>query len=188
VVYKYNLNGLQIETGDLICTTDGDSGDVTGQFWRIIGKLIPGEVDHIVIYVGPEGRCLEAGAKGRVIAFDIVGNAWDVNKMRAQRGPFIDVFHGVAYPLEGKGLNPAELAQIRENVAIYCLAPSGKPYNLNFLNSETEGAFYCSQLAYKAYLKQGIDLNTGIGVPDIPGTESIIFPQELWAGCSHTAT
>src|SRR5512136_2944742 len=101
MVYEYSLNGLQLKTGDLICTTDGDSSDVTGQFWRIIGKLIPGEVDHIVIYVGPEGRCLEAGAKGRVIAFDIVGNAWDVNKMMAQRGPFIDVFHGVAYPLLG---------------------------------------------------------------------------------------
>ena len=33
------------------------------------------------------------------------------------------------------------------------------------MNSRTEKAFYCSQLAYKAYLKQGINLNTGKGIP-----------------------
>jgi uncharacterized protein YycO len=49
----------------------------------------------------------------------------------------------------------------------------------------TEDAFYCSQLAYKAYLKEGIDLNTGKGVPHFPGMESIVFPQEIWSGCEH---
>ncbi len=55
----------------------------------------------------------------------------------------------------------------------------------NFLNSNTEKAFYYSQLAYKAYKRNGIDLNTGKGVSKIPGTKSIIFPQEIWSGCAH---
>ncbi len=185
MVYAYTLNGLHVETGDLICTTDGDSSPIIGQFWRIIGRLIPGEVDHIVIYVGPGGRCVEAGAKGRVIAFDIVGDMWNAEKMKGQRGPFRDILYGVSYPLHDRDLDATQLAQMREKIAAYCLAQAGKPYNLNFLDSATENAFYCSQLAYKAYLKQGIDLNTGIGVPDIPGTESVIFPQELWSGCFH---
>jgi len=36
-----------------------------------------GDVDHVVIYVGPGGRCVEAGAKGKVITFDIIDNAWN---------------------------------------------------------------------------------------------------------------
>jgi uncharacterized protein YycO len=54
-----------------------------------------------------------------------------------------------------------------------------------FLDSMTEDAFYCSQLAYKAYLREGIDLNTGKGIQNFPGMESIIFPQEIWSGCKH---
>jgi len=64
-------------------------------------------------------------------------------------------------------------------------AEAGKPYNLNFLNSQTDDAFYCSQLAYKAYLRHDIDLNTGKGVPNFPGTGNVIFPQEIWSGCSN---
>jgi len=81
-----------VQTGDIICTTDGGGEIFAGQFWRLVGKLIPGEVDHIAVYVGPQGRCVEAGAKGRVIT------------------------------------------------------------------------------------------NTGKGIPEIPGTGSIIFPQEIWSG------
>ena len=80
-----------------------------------------------------------------------------------------------------------EEAQIRSSVADYCLAQAAanKPYNLNFLDSQTEDAFYCSQLAYKAYLPHGIDLNSGQGVPNVKGTSRIIFPQEIWSGCIH---
>ena len=88
-------------------------------------------------------------------------------------------------PVEGKELSETKKAGIREKVAQYCIAQAaaGKPYNLNFLNSKTEEAFYCSQLAYLAYLKSGIDVNTNLGVPHVPGTHSIIFPQEIWSGC-----
>jgi hypothetical protein len=45
-----------------------------------------------------------------------------------------------------------------------------------------EGAFYCSQLAYKAYQQVGINLNTGWALDHIVGTSQIIFPQEIWSG------
>jgi hypothetical protein len=183
--YTYKINGLLVQTGDLICTTDGGRSIGSGQFWWLVGKLIPGKVDHIAIYVGPGGRCIEAGAKGRVIEFNVKGNVWDSQKMVRQRGLLIDTFYGVAYPLKGKNFSEQQSPRIREGVAEYCRKQLGKPYNLNFLNSKTEKAFYCSQLAYKAYLKYGIDLNTGKGVPKIPWTSSIIFPQEIWSGCKH---
>lgn len=185
MIYNYELNGVEIRTGDLICTSDGGHSIISGQFWWLVGKLIPGDVDHVAIYVGPEGRCVEAGAKG-VITFDIYANHWDATAMLEQR-LLEDELYGIARPLRGRGLSVAEKDKIREGVAEYCLskAAMGRGYNLNFFDSDNDRSFYCSQLVYKAYLKYGIDLNTGIGVPDIPGTESIIFPQEIWEGCEH---
>jgi len=74
---------------------------------------------------------------------------------------------------------------MRIKVASYALSQIGKPYNLNFLNSDTEESFYCSQLAYKAYQQVGIDLNTGLAMEQLPGTNAIIYPQEIWDGFSH---
>ncbi len=104
-----------------------------------------------------------------------------------QQRQFIDTFYGVAYPFAGKGFSKEEEYQMREKVSRYCLdqAKEAKPYNLNFLNSETEDAFYCSQLAYKAYLPLGIDFNTDAKMNDIPGTNKIIFPQEIWNNCAN---
>ena len=186
MVHHYNINGLRVQTGDLLCTTDGEPGDFRGQFWRLIGTLVPGDVDHIVIYVGPGGRCVEAGAKRKVITFEVQGHHWDARKMLADRG-MIDVLYGVAYPLHKKDLSKAEATRIRQAVAAYCLrqAELEKPYNLNLLDAATEDAFYCSQLAYAAYLQQGINLKSGQGIPRIPGTGSIVFPQEIWSGCTH---
>lgn len=185
VVHESNIHGIPVKTGDIICTTNGGSVPIAGQIWRLIGLLIPGAVDHAVIYVGPEGRCVEAGAKMKVVAFDIPDCKWNVQKMTAQRGSLIDTFYGVAYPLAGKGFSADEETRIRESVAAYCLAQVGKPYSLLFPHSDREDAFYCSQLAYKAYLPHGINLNTGLGIPDIPGTDSIIFPHEIWSGCAE---
>jgi hypothetical protein len=186
MIYSYEINGLPVKTGDLICTTDGGKDFVSGQFWRLIGKLIPGDVDHIVIYVGPEGRCVEAGAKGCVITFDARNYKWDAYEMEAQRR-LIDTLYGVAYPLKNKIFSEDAKVRIRKSVANYCLAQAeaGKPYNINFLNSKTDDAFYCSQLAYKAYLPHDINLNTGKGIPNVPGTDSVIFPQEIWSGCPN---
>ena len=187
-VHTYQIDGLTVRTGDLICTntTEGESV-FGGLFWRFFGTLIPGEVDHIAVYVGPGGRCVEAGAKYRVTTFNIKDNTWDFSKMIEERGPILDNLYGVAYPLAGLSLSDEEEAGIRKRVAMYCIrqAEAKKFYNAMFLDSMTEDAFYCSQLAYKAYLKEGIDLNTGKGVQNFPGMESIVFPQEIWSGCKH---
>jgi hypothetical protein len=187
-VHTYQLDGLMVQTGDLICTSTTQGQSVfAGFLWRIFGMVIPGPVDHIAVYVGPGGRCVEAGAKLRVITFDVPANTWDEAKMARARGFLLDNLYGVAYPLAGRSLAGEEEARIRRAVASYCLrqAEAGKPYNAVFTESMRDDAFYCSQLAYKAYLEQGIDLNTGQGVPDLPGTDSIVFPQEIWTGCAH---
>ncbi len=187
-VHTYQINGLTVRTGDLICTNTTEQKSVfAGLFYQFFGAMIPGEVDHIAVYVGPGGRCVEAGAKYRVVTFNIKGNTWDYSKMIEERGFILDNLYGVAYPLAGLSLSSEEEAGIRKRVAMYCIrqAKANKLYNVMFLDSKTENAFYCSQLAYKAYLKEGIDLNTGKGVPHFPGMESIVFPQEIWSGCKH---
>lgn len=186
-IHSYTINGLTIKTGDLLCTVDGVEGILAGEFWRLLGKLVPGAVDHIVIYVGPNGRCIEAAING-VITFDIPDNTWKSKELVTQRGPLYDTLYGVAYPLEkGKNLSDQDKDRIRIGVAEYCLTQvaAKKQYNLNFFNSDTEESFYCSQLAFKAYDKYGINLNTDQGVPNLFGTSSIVFPQEIWEGCVH---
>jgi uncharacterized protein YycO len=185
MIYTYEINGLPVQTGDIICTTDGGRPIVAGEFWRMLGKLVPGDVDHVAMYIGPNGLCVESAVMG-VYAFEVPGPTWDSEKMHSRR-LFLDTFYGVAYPLKDKGLPRGQESKIRADVAAYCLkqASANKSYNLNFLDSQTEDAFYCSQLVYKAYLPHGIDLNTRLGVPNLKGTESIIFPQEIWTGCRH---
>jgi cell wall-associated NlpC family hydrolase len=145
---------------------------------------VPGDVDHVAIYLGPNGRCVEAGARG-VITFDVPNGHWNTERMALQRGLLFDTFYGVTSPIDGLGLSENEEFEIRRRIAEYCLAHAGKPYNLNFLNAEMDEAFYCSQLAYKAYQQIGIDQNTGLAMEQLPGTNAIIYPQEIWNGFSH---
>jgi cell wall-associated NlpC family hydrolase len=105
--------------------------------------------------------------------------------MARQRGLLFDSFYGVASPIDGLEISEEEEHELRSTVAAYCRAQIGKPYNLNFLDAETEGSFYCSQLAYKAYQQIGIDLNTGLTMEQLPGTNAIVYPQEIWNGFSH---
>ncbi len=184
MIHTYCIDGLSVQTGDIICTMNGKPDILPGEFWRLVGRLVPGDVDHIAIYLGPEGRCTEAGALG-VITFEILDNVWETERMSRRRGLLLDTFYGVVSPLEGLQLSEDEEFLMRTRLADYCLAQIGKPYNLNFLNSEREDAFYCSQLVYKAYQQVGIDLNTGMEMERIPGTNRIIFPQEIWEGSDH---
>lgn len=184
MIYTYEIEGLLFKTGDIICTQDGSDRVLPGQFWLLLGRMVPGEVDHIIIYLGPGGRCIEAEGLG-VNAFEVKGKHWDGPKMMSQRGLLVDTFFGGVYPLENIDIPEEAKVAIREDIAAYCLAQLGKPYNINYLNAETEDAFYCSQLAYKAYQRHGINLNTGMMVPELPGTEKIVFPQEIWAGFKH---
>ncbi len=184
MIHTYQINGMPVQTGDLICTMNGKPDILPGEFWRLVGRLVPGDVDHVAIYVGPDGRCVEAGARG-VIAFDMPNGHWNTELMARQRGLLFDTFYGVASPLDALGISNDEEIHMRTAIATYALAQIGKPYNLNFLNAEREDAFYCSQLAYKAYQSVGINLNTGLAMEHLPGTNYIIYPQEIWEGFSH---
>lgn len=184
MIHTFQLEGLTVQTGDIICTMNGKPDILPGEFWRMVGRLVPGDVDHVVMYVGPAGRCVEAGSRG-VITFEVPGMVWDTERMARERGLLFDTFYGVASPLEGRQLSEEEEQRLRLVVAGYALSQVGKFYNLNFLNAETDQAFYCSQLMYKAYQQIGINLNTGLAMEQLPGTNEIIYPQEIWEGCSH---
>jgi cell wall-associated NlpC family hydrolase len=184
MIYTYQIEGLALQTGDIICTMNGKPDILPGEFWRLVGRLVPGDVDHVAIYLGPYGRCIEAGAHG-VIKFTVFNEEWNTERMARRRGHLFDTFYGVASPIDGLEVSEGEQAEMRTRVAKYCLAQVGKPYNLNFLNAETEESFYCSQLAYKAYQRIGINLNTGLAMEQLPGTNAIIYPQEIWNGFSH---
>ncbi len=184
MIHTYQINGMPVQTGDIICTMNGKPDILPGEFWRLIGRLVPGDVDHVAIYLGPNGRCAEAGARG-VIIFDVPGSEWNTERMARQRGLLFDTFYGIASPLDILGYSDEEERVMRESVAAYVISQVGKPYNLNFLNAETEESFYCSQLAYKAYQTVGIDLNTGLAMEQLPGTNQIVYPQEIWNGFSH---
>jgi cell wall-associated NlpC family hydrolase len=184
MVFTYQIEGLTLQTGDIICTMNGKPDILPGEFWRLVGRLVPGDVDHVAVYVGPDGRCLESGSRG-VITYHVHNGVWDTEFMARERGLLFDTFYGVAYPLGGLELSAEEEALMRAKVAQYCLSQVGKAYNLNFLNAETEETFYCSQLAYKAYQQVGIDLNTGLAMEQLPGTNAIIYPQEIWMGFPH---
>jgi cell wall-associated NlpC family hydrolase len=184
MLYTFQLQGFTLQTGDVICTKNGKPDILPGEFWFLVGRLVPGDVDHVALYVGPDGRCVEAGSRG-VITFEMPGPVWDSELMARERGHLFDTFYGVAAPLEGLELARDEEERMRETVARYALQQLGKPYNLNFLNPEREDAFYCSQLVYKAYQQVGLDLNTGLSMEQLPGTNAIIYPQEIWAGNAH---
>jgi cell wall-associated NlpC family hydrolase len=184
MIYTYQIEGLTVQTGDILCTTNGKPDILPGEFWRLVGRLVPGAVDHVAIYLGPGGSCIEAGARG-VITFDVPRGRWHTERMALQRGLLFDSFYGIVSPLDGLELSENEEDEMRSRIAAYCLAQIGKPYNLNFLNTETEEAFYCSQLAYRAYQQIGIDLNTGLTMEQLPGTNAIVYPQEIWGGFSH---
>lgn len=184
MIHTYTIEGLTLKTGDIICTMNGKPDILPGEFWLLVGRLVPGDVDHVAIYIGPRGRCVESGSRG-VITFNVHRGVWDTEFMARKRGLLFDTFYGVSYPLEGLELSPEQEVEMRNRVAAYCLAQVGKPYNLNFLNAESERSFYCSQLIYKAYQQVGIDLNTGLAMEQLPGTNAIIYPQEIWGGCIH---
>ena len=184
-VHEFVINGLKIQTGDILCMAfDKNETAHPGDYWRILGLLIPGEVDHVAIYIGPDDRCVESCARG-VYFFHLQGEEWVAKNMYKYRGRFKDHLVGVAYPLHGLDLSIEEENKIRSQVADFCLAQVGKLYNINLLNPDHDESFYCSQLAYRAYLPHGINLNTDRGVPNLPGTSSIVFPQEIWSGFHH---
>ncbi|MCU0403254.1 MAG: hypothetical protein MUE99_01810, partial [Chitinophagaceae bacterium] len=131
MVYSYEIDGLPLQTGDILCTTDGTNRSAMGRFWQLFGLFVPGPIDHVALYVGPHGRCIESGPAG-VTMFEVEGNTWDVTRMARQRARLADTLYGVAYPLAEKGFEPQQEEAIRLDVAEYCLqqALADKPYNV----------------------------------------------------------
>jgi hypothetical protein len=155
-IYTHSFDGVRFQTGDVLCTQDGVPNSLFGKIWALMGILTPGEIDHTVIYIGPGGRCVESALCG-VIVFDMPGETWDAACLQTTRR-MLDRLVGVAFPLAERGLTAEEEQQIRVNVADYCLEKAQRhaPYNLNFFNPQVDGAYYCSQLIYQAYLANGI--------------------------------
>jgi hypothetical protein len=183
MLYDHMFDGVPACSGDVLCTQDGDkSAGLFGQIWRVLGKLLPGEIDHCLIYLGPGGRCIESGARG-VIVFEMPGETWSAAPFKKER-LLLDTLVGVAYPLAGRGLSEDEERRIRLEVIKFCLerASRRKPYNLNYFDPLYDGAFYCSQLVYRAYLASGIDLDVDRNISLL---ERIVFPEEIWDACPH---
>lgn len=188
MLHTHHFDGLPLTTGDVLCTVNGAPGSLAGAFWRGVGALVPGQVDHVALYVGPGGDCVEAGVHG-VIRYTMPGADWDAEAVRDTRG-VLDRLYGVANPLAGRGLSPDDDARIRRGVAEYCLAAAarGAAYNVNFFAADGDARFYCSQLIQRAYLEYGIDLNTNSGVPGGPVLGRIVFPEEIWNACVHSVS
>jgi hypothetical protein len=173
MVYEDVIEGRRLKSGDLISTKDGNNS-VFSLGFALLGQLIPGKVDHTVIYVGPDGLCVESGARG-VITFR-AGKQWNADAVFWQRG-LIDTFVAASSVFANGAFSPDEERCARIFIRAYALGSVGKPYNLNFLDPDTESCVYCSQLAYLAYKKIGINLN--VGHSGIPGANRIVFPEEV---------
>ncbi len=186
MIYQYRVDGLWLTTGDLICTTTSRQRTVMTHLLRPMEWCMPGRVKHVIVYTGPGGRCVEAGPRG-VIEFQLAGHTWAVDGMCRQRGGLTGQLYGVTYPLWGTSYSTHEQLRIRAAVADYCLTQvaARRPYNWRFWDSEREDAFYCSQLAYKAYQPFEVNLNSERGIPDRPPLRSVVYPQEVWSGCVH---
>lgn len=188
MIYTHTFNGLTVQTGDILCMRNGARYNWFSRLWAMVGYLVPGPIDHTILYVGPGGRCVEALTKG-VIDFVMPGNRWNAKRVAAKR-LYYDTLVGVAYPLQGLNLSPQEETRIRTGVADYCLAQVGKPYNANFLNTVTDEAFYCSQLIYLAYCDVGVDLGVSpvqlLTEPrDTQSKPLLILPNALMDNCTH---
>jgi|GEM_PF-216892 Uncharacterized distant relative of cell wall-associated hydrolases len=184
-IYEAVLHGRVVRTGDLVATRDGAARSLLGRFWQAIGRCLPGVIHHVLMYVGPGLRFVEAGPAG-VRAFTMPHDRWDPYAVEHLRGGVTDALFGVANPLAGRALSPMAEAHIRRAAADYCLAQVGKPYNLRFSQPEREDRFYCSQLLWHAYARQGIALleSPTLGASsDGEGRRRILFPADLWRAC-----
>jgi len=178
MIFQEVLEGKDIRTGDIIATVDGGAS-LYGFLFKIIGVLIPGKPDHIVLYVGPDGLCMEAGPKG-VNTFNVPGGRWNAEEMLGQRG-IVDRLYGVGSLLKGRVTDTTVEDAAREAVRSFLLDQVGKPYNWDFFDPDREDAFYCSQLAYAAYKRVGINVNvieSGLLHPLF--LERIVTPEEVW--------
>lgn len=170
-IYTYQIDSLKLTTGDIVCTRTGSSSSWFGWLSKIGGLGIPGDVDHVAVYVGPGGMCVEAGLFG-VINFKVSGNRWNEDAMFEQR-KLLDTLVGAVSYFPTNGRSKSEVQKMRRKVAEFCLkqAKDKKPYNPIFFIPYIDTAYYCSQLVYKAYQAVGIAL---------PKTAGVVLPVQIW--------
>jgi len=187
MIHRFRINGVPVRTGDLVCTRDGDGHGLLGALWRAIGALVPGEIDHCALYIGPGIRFIEADARG-VRLLSMPGDCWNAESLLHHR-LFVDTFAGVAYPLGGRRIPHREQDRIRLSVARYCLAQvaAGKPFNFNLLDATNPRRTYCSQLIVEAYRAQGIHLGGKRATRPQGILRCAVLPDALWLGNPHRA-
>jgi uncharacterized protein YycO len=183
VLYSHSFHGVIAQTGDILFTRDGMPGSLFGEIWRLLGQILPGDLDHVALYLGPGVRFIESAANG-VEVCEFASDEWNALPYAQQR-LLVDELVAIADPLAGRGLTPEEETRMRQAVVAYCLTQvaRSKPYNLNVFNPETDGAFYCSQLIYKAYQMQGIDLHEHVGAEAESILAPIVLPKDIWNAC-----
>ncbi|HEU5088988.1 MAG TPA: hypothetical protein VFT99_16145, partial [Roseiflexaceae bacterium] len=115
----YELEGVQLRTGDIICTTDGHEGLFFGFAYLALGMLVPGPIDHNVMYVGPGPRFVEAGIRGPIV-FTLHDGKWGGLRSAVHR-LLLDRLYGVADPTAGRGLSEQQERRARLAAADYCL-------------------------------------------------------------------
>lgn len=184
MIHTHTFHGVTAKSGDILFTRDGDPDSLFGKLWRLIGRLFPSEFSHVALYLGPGIRFIESAAKG-VEVVEFQGEEWEATPYGKER-LLVDQLIGIGDPIAGRGISAERENEIRENVIAYCLeqVKEQKPYNLQFFNPETDGAFYCSQLIYKAYLAQGINLHIEIGEDADSPLSPIVMPEDLWNACN----
>jgi hypothetical protein len=175
MVFEETLEGKTIRTGDIVGTVDGGAS-LYGFLFKIIGDTIPGRPDHVAVYLGPDGICVEAGPRG-VNLFRFFDARWDTERMLGQRG-IVDSLYGLGDLVEGRVPDTVSEKIIRSKIRHYVLEHIGKPYNLMFRDPDGEKSFYCSQLVYSVYRKVGIVIPFGSLHPTFH--DPIITPEDVW--------
>jgi len=185
MIHRHRINGVPVRTGDILCTRDGDGKGWVGALWRALGSLVPGEIDHCALYVGPGNRFIEADARG-VSVLSMPGDCWNPEALLHHR-LFVDTFVGVAYPLDGRRIPQRQQDRIRMSVANYCLAQaaSGKRFNFNLLDATNPRRTYCSQLIVEAYRTKDIHLDGKHAKKSLRTLRHVVLPESLWEGSPH---
>jgi len=116
-LFEYELDGIPLQTGDLICTRDGSDTILAGEFWKIIGTLIPGEVDHVAVYLGPKGAASRRDRTACSCSRSRTGVG--CGSMFQKRG-IVDQLHGVAFPLRKRklGIEATQRMRIRSRSTV----------------------------------------------------------------------
>jgi hypothetical protein len=183
LIHTHVFHTIPVKTGDILFTRDGEPESLFGKIWCLLGRILPGDLDHCALYLGPRVRFVESAANG-VVVVEMQGDQWNAKPCALER-LLVDELVGIADPLAGRGLTAQEEMRVREGVVEYCLkqAAQQKSYNLDFFNPEIDGAFYCSQLIYKAYQQYRIYLHKHVGAESESPLAPIVLPQDIWNAC-----